>query len=211
MKKDLSVSLAKANLYGLMILPLVALLFILYIGVWGSERFLDGSVVMFGKLMYFMLILIIGIIIHELMHGVSWSYFGKKPLHAIKFGFHLKTLTPYAHCKEPLEVRAYRTGVIVPGFVLGILPSMIGIVTGNAWILVFGLLFTFASGGDLLVLWLIRKVKAEEFVQDHPTKAGCYVIEATVPEARRQKAEGRRQKAKGKRQKAKGKRQKSES
>ena len=44
-------------------------------------------------------------------------------------------------------------------------------------IMIFGLLFTLASGGDLLILWLIRKVKPGEFVQDHPTRAGCYVIE----------------------------------
>ena len=180
MKKDLSVSMAKANLYGLMVLPLVVLQSILYLGVWGSERFLEGIVIVSGKLMYFILILIIGIIIHELMHGVSWSYFGKKPLNAIKFGFQLKALTPYAHCKEPLEVRAYRRGALMPGFVLGILPSVIGIITGNGWIMTFGLLFTLASGGDLLILWLIRKVKAGEFVQDHPTRAGCYVIEATA-------------------------------
>jgi len=180
MKRDLSVSMAKANLYGLMVLPLVVLQSILYLGVWGSERFFDGLAIMFGKLVYFMLIFIAGTILHELIHEVSWSYFGKKPLNAIKFGFRLKALTPYAHCKEPLGVRAYRTGALMPGFVLGILPSGIGIITGNGWIMIFGLLFTLASGGDLLVLWLIRKVKAGELVQDHPTKAGCYVIEATA-------------------------------
>ena len=179
MKKDFSVSMAKANLYGLMILPVVVVLSVLYIGVWGPERLLDGMAP-FEKLMYLILILLIGTILHELIHGVSWSYFGKKPFHAIKFGFQLKALTPYAHCKELLELRAYRIGALMPGFVLGILPSTIGIVTGNGRIMIFGLLFTLGSGGDLLILWLIRKVHAGEFVQDHPTRAGCYVIEASA-------------------------------
>jgi hypothetical protein len=181
MKKDFSVSMAKANLYGLMILPVVVFLSMFYIGVWGFERLLDGMVT-FEK-MYLILILLMGAILHELIHGVSWSYFGKKPFHAIKFGFQLKALTPYAHCKEPLELRAYRIGALMPGFVLGILPSTIGIVTGDGWIMIFGLLFTLGSGGDLLILWLIRKVHAGEFVQDHPTRAGCYVIEATASES----------------------------
>ena len=179
LKQDLSVSMAKANLCGLMILPVVVLLSVLYIGVWGPERLLVGMVT-FRELIYFVLTILAGTILHELIHGVSWSYFGKKPFHAIKFGFQLKALTPYAHCREALKVRAYRIGALMPGLVLGILPSTIGIVTGNRWLMIFGLLFTLGSGGDLLILWLIRKVHAGEFVEDHPTRAGCYVIEATA-------------------------------
>lgn len=52
----------------------------------------------------------------------------------------------------------YRLGAAIPGVVLGLLPSLVGIVTGNAPIMLFGLFFTFAAGGDALVLWLIRKV-----------------------------------------------------
>jgi len=61
--------------------------------------------------------------------------------------------------------------------VLGLLPSLVGIVTGNAPIMLFGLFFTFAAGGDALVLWLIRKVDPNALVEDHPTNAGCYVLE----------------------------------
>ena len=65
----------------------------------------------------------------------------------------------------------------MPGLVVGLLPSLVGIATGNGWIMLFGLFFTFAAGGDLLVLWLIRKVDAKVLVEDHPTNAGCYVYE----------------------------------
>jgi hypothetical protein len=34
-----------------------------------------------------------------------------------------------------------------------------------------------AAGGDLMVLWLIRGVRRGQFVQDHPTQVGCYLIE----------------------------------
>lgn len=35
-----------------------------------------------------------------------------------------------------------------------------------------------SAGGDWLILWLIRNVKAGSLVEDHPSKAGCYVLEA---------------------------------
>jgi hypothetical protein len=41
----------------------------------------------------------------------------------------------------------------------------------------FGLLFTFAAGGDALVLWLLRGVAPHRLVEDHPTRAGCFVWE----------------------------------
>jgi hypothetical protein len=41
----------------------------------------------------------------------------------------------------------------------------------------FGLLYTTAAGGDFLVLWILRNIKPNTLVEDHPTNAGCYIIE----------------------------------
>ena len=65
----------------------------------------------------------------------------------------------------------------MPGIILGFLPAFIGIITGNAAIFVFGLSSVFFTGGDILILWLIRNVKTGSLVEDHPTRAGCYVID----------------------------------
>jgi hypothetical protein len=121
---------------------------------------------------------ILGIVVHELIHGMSWVIFGRKPFSAIKFGFQWKTLTPYAHLKEPVEVNVYRIGAFMPGFLLGILPYTLSVLSGSGDLFWFGLLYTLAAGGDFLILWLIRHVKAGTLVEDHPTRAGCYVLEA---------------------------------
>ncbi|HEX5807060.1 MAG TPA: DUF3267 domain-containing protein, partial [Anaerolineales bacterium] len=115
---------------------------------------------------------------HELIHGISWVLFGHKPFSSVKFGFQWKTLTPYAHLKEPVKVNAYRLGAFLPGFVLGILVYSLSLVLGDGNLFLFGLLHTAAAGGDWLVLWLLRKVKSGTLVEDHPTHAGCYVIES---------------------------------
>jgi hypothetical protein len=86
------------------------------------------------------------------------------------------TITPYTHCKEPMEIGAYKLGVSMPGLLLGVLPAIFGILTSNGLILTFGLIFVLAVGGDILILWLLRKVRAGVLVKDHPTRIGCYVI-----------------------------------
>jgi len=102
---------------------------------------------------------------------------GGKDFSAVKFGFQWKTLTPYAHLKEPMEVNVYRISILMPGLLLGILPYLLSLLRADANLFWFSLIHTSAAGGDFLILWLIRNVKAGSLVEDHPTNAGCYVIE----------------------------------
>jgi hypothetical protein len=107
----------------------------------------------------------------------AWALFAKKPLSVFKLGFQWKSITPYAHCKEPMDIQPYRVGSFAPGLLLGILPWMASLFTGDILLFLFGLLYTIAAGGDFLILWIIRNVKPGTLVEDHPTNAGCYVFE----------------------------------
>jgi len=177
-KQDLSISMTKAGIYSLMIsIPLGGIFALFFIARWGNEQFQNGFDLLFRNFFYFLFVFAIGVIVHEFIHGITWMYFGKKPLKAIQFGFQVKTFTPFAHCKEPLSVNAYRIGTLMPGVLLGLLPALIGIANGNAWLLAFGILFITAAGGDFLILWLIRNVSTDKLVEDHPTQAGCYVFD----------------------------------
>lgn len=173
-KRDLSISIGKATLWSIVFsLPPAFLLLYLYDWRWNT----NGKIYPLNFILIFAAMVVLGSILHELIHGFTWAYFGHKPLNAIKFGFQWKTLTPYAHCREPMEVQAYRLGGVMPLLVMGILPSLIGIGIGNGWIMFFGFLFTIGAGGDMLVLWLIRDVRSGQLVEDHPTQIGCYLIE----------------------------------
>lgn len=177
-RRDLSVSMAEANIYALVAtLPPAALIIAGYSLLWGAESLGRGALALFGNVLLFLVILLVGIVVHELIHGLAWAIAGRKPLRAIRFGVQWKTLTPYAHCTEPLEVRAYRIGALMPGLILGIIPAIAGVVSGDGFLAAFGLFFTLAAGGDLLILWLIRNVRPGTLVEDHPERAGCYVIE----------------------------------
>ncbi len=172
-KRDLSISMERANIVVLFIsIPVVILQFALFSFLHGPEK-MEST----WNFILLLALIVIGVLVHELIHGITWAIFGHKPFSAIKYGFQTKTLTPYAHLKEPVEVNAYRIGAFMPGLVLGIFTYVISLVLGDGNLFWFSLVHTSASGGDWLILWLIRHVKAGTLVEDHPSNAGCYVIE----------------------------------
>ncbi len=178
-KRDLSISMAKANLYGILLLiPGATVLAVPYILLWGWSAFGDAWRTISDNLLLALAILAVGVVVHEIIHGLAWRIFGKKPREAITYGFQLKTLTPYAHCTEPMAASAYRLGAAMPGLTLGIIPWLTSLVTGDGPMLLFGLVFTLAALGDAMILWLLRSVAPDVQVIDHPTRAGCYVVES---------------------------------
>ncbi len=124
------------------------------------------------------LLIVLGAIVgHEALHAIGWKFFGRLPWSALRFGVDWKTLSPYCHAKAPMRVSAYRIGAILPGLLIGFLPLMLSLVTGNApWVL-FGAFMTSAAVGDLYVLWIIRHLSPNAWVIDHDSHAGCYVFQ----------------------------------
>lgn len=173
-KRDLSVSMERANVIVIFSsIPVIILQFAMFLMLHGTDRLRPV-----GSPVLLIIAVLLGIVIHEWIHGFSWMIFGGKSFSAIRFGFQWKTVTPYAHLMEPVEVNAYRLGAFMPGFILGILTYVLSLVLGNGDLFWFSLLHTSASGGDWLILWLIRNIKSGVLVEDHPTQAGCYVLEA---------------------------------
>jgi hypothetical protein len=178
-KKDLSISMVKANILAMTLIIPIIFLAGLYLVFWGVENSLgELRSLRLGINIFWIIIAVFpGVIVHELLHGFAWMYYAGMNTRQIKFGFKWKTLTPYAHCTEPMEVSAYRKGAAAPAVILGLIPYLIGLISGNLIITLYGLFFCFAAGGDVLILWLIRNVEKGKMVEDHPTQAGCYVID----------------------------------
>ena len=76
-----------------------------------------------------------------------------------------------------MDIFPYRIGSLAPGLILGVIPWLISLFNGDVLLFFFGLAYTSAAGGDFLILWLLRKVKRNSLVEDHPTNAGCYIFE----------------------------------
>ena len=172
-KRDVSIPMGDASAQAFIIaLPMAVIqliVFALLHGLLFSRK--DAYVNLFTVMLFF------GIFLHEAIHLIAWLLSTGKPMSAFKMGFYWKALTPYAHCREIMDIHSYRIGSVAPGIVLGILPWLISLITGSHLLCLYGVLYTAAASGDFLALWLLRFVKAGTLVEDHPSKLGCYVIE----------------------------------
>jgi hypothetical protein len=190
---EITLSVRKTYLYSLyLLIPLIVLFCIPYAAIWGIDligywklkiNLLKGNFVLlnfayiiFRYLFWTIIVLIAGIFMHELLHGLVWVFFARKVFRSLSFGIMKPDFAPYIHCRDPLPVNAYRTGIVMPGIILGILPMLAGIITGDFKIFIFGFFFTWAASGDFIILWMIRHLQSGEIVQDHPELVGCIII-----------------------------------
>ncbi|MBN1145206.1 MAG: DUF3267 domain-containing protein [Bacteroidales bacterium] len=184
-KEKLTIDIVRANIYGIAIMFPIALIYgIPYFLLWKEQFTIDslkntldnthpaGVFIGFSSLI---IIMIAGIILHELIHGITWALFASKGFKSIRFGVLWKMLTPYCHCKEPLKVRHYILGAIMPAIILGIIPAVIALFTGSFGLLLFALLFTISAIGDFMIINLLRKERMDDLAEDHPSEAGCYI------------------------------------
>lgn len=184
-KEKLTIDLVWANVFGFLLMIPITLIFGLpYYFIWGKDLNIEhlksiinsitpGIISGIGLTLF--IISLLGIITHELIHGITWSRFTLNGFKSMKFGVLWKMLTPYCHCKEPLKVKHYIIGAIMPAIILGFIPAIVAVVIGNLGLLVFGIFFTIAACGDFLIINLIRKENMNSWVQDHPSEAGCFV------------------------------------
>ncbi|PKV63197.1 putative zincin peptidase [Pontibacter ramchanderi] len=184
-KTELSMTAAEANVRAVtFIVPIMLLYGVAYWVVW-PEQFSTQHIRQLAETQQKLLLLspfvlllvfVVGAAVHELLHGLTWAAFCRDGFRSIKFGVHWKMLTPYCHCKEVLPLRHYALGGMMPGLVMGLLPALAGIAMGHFLLFLFGLFFSMAAAGDLLILWMLRHQQSSDLVQDHPDKIGCYVL-----------------------------------
>jgi hypothetical protein len=182
---EFTLSAGMANAKALVFVILILLIYIpLYLIVWPEQFTFSNLTVLLATYKTWILfspailltVFIVGALLHEMLHGFTWAFFCKDGLKSIRYGIHWKLLTPYCHCKETLPLSAYVLGGIMPGLVMGVLPAILGLLTGKLLLFLFGLFFSIAASGDLLVLWMLRNQSKEDLVQDHPDKIGCFVF-----------------------------------
>lgn len=174
---EIATSVGKAQLLSLPVsAAIVVVLAVPYWLLHGGEQ-LGQISHFFENWPSFLMVIALGVIIHEALHGLTWAISDNGSLKNVKFGFQLKTVTPYAHIAEPIPARTYRLGAAMPLIVLGLIPYLISMTIANGWLLGFSLLFSVAAAGDILLLWLTRHVEPGRLLQDHPSKMGCTVVE----------------------------------
>ncbi len=174
---ELTVSIVKANIFAVVLLiPLLIAgggLFFL------RNQSMSGGLGKMNPLLFAALFFAM-IVVHELIHGLSWSLFAENHWKDIEFGFMKQYLTPYCTCGVPLKKGAYIFGTLMPLVLLGILPMIAGILADNLGLLLLGVILADAAAGDILIVWKILRYRSEAgtiVYIDHPTQAGGVIFE----------------------------------
>lgn len=175
--RKVAIDIVKANIFAIAILVVCAVLLLVpFFMIWKSAPIERMSVSSIGAGVFFVA-LIVGIVVHELIHGITWACFAKSGWRSISFGVMWKMLTPYCHCNEPMRIRGYMLGALMPCIVVGVVPAIVALAIGNLPLLIWGLIFIASAAGDLWMAWLLTKENPRSLVLDHPSEAGFYVID----------------------------------
>ena len=176
--KELTCSIIKANTLGILYAAIVAAPFL--IAYFCMDLPMPGEDTSWQPIVLFVLFML-SFVVHELIHGITWSIGAGGFKENIEFGFIAAALTPYCTCKVPMKKGWYLIGSVMPCFLLGIVPCIVALVIGNFFVMVFGALGILGGGGDLLVCQMIlchkSNGKKDQLYLDHPTKIGLALFE----------------------------------
>ncbi len=176
-KKDLTVGVVKANVVALFLpLPFAALACTAYsrANPTGAGA-ADVSSGIWGIPFMYLAAIIILIVLHELLHGITWAVFAKNHFRSIDFGVSWKMITPYCTCSEPLKKWQYLLGSAMPTLILGYGLTAVAAACSSFPLLVLAVLMIFGGGGDIFIIlkMLMFVPEAEDVVYyDHPYECG---------------------------------------
>jgi len=174
------INIVWANVYGFIVFFSALMIFgIPYFYLWtakGKDYFkifpsIENIII---KFFFFITMFLVGIILHEIIHGFVFAMKAKNKFKSIKFGImpKEKLFSPYCHCMEIVKINHYRISAIMPTLILGIIPATFSIMFGSFVMFLLGSVFISAGSGDLLMIIKMRKEKNNALIYDLPNEAG---------------------------------------
>lgn len=177
--RKVAINIVKANVFGVIIMVISAIVFLAtFFLIWKDKKPVSELFGGFGDWSIAFILVIVGIVVHELIHGATWACFVKSGWKSIRFGVMWKLLTPYCHCNEPMKIHTYMLGAMMPCIILGIIPAIASLFIGSLPMLVWGVFFIAAAAGDIWMTWLLTKEDSKSLVLDHPSEAGFYILDS---------------------------------
>ena len=169
-----TISLVWGNVLAVLLIALAASVgFALMYVLWGGIHFNPMGMLLFSAGM------LIGIVVHELVHGITWLVMLKKSFSHLSFGF-MKGCA-YCHIDVPMEKRSSVVGALMPLLLTGLLPWLAGIVA-NSWVwMMIGAVMIGGAAGDIMIVRALRHEASSTLVYDHPSDIGCYVYHKEQP------------------------------
>ncbi|WP_397536683.1 DUF3267 domain-containing protein [Rummeliibacillus pycnus] len=129
-------------------------------------------------LLYFLLFIILYIVLivlHECCHLLGFILFGKVPFSSLKYGVNLKIGVAYATTTELLSNKAMRKALLLPFWLTGVIPAVIGFVMNSKLWLILGAWLIAGAIGDFIMYIKLRKYPKHYLVRDDPNLPKLYV------------------------------------
>lgn len=136
------------------------------------EFFLSWSYVLIFIIGYIILI-----ILHEISHLIGFMVFANVPFRSLEFGFNLKLGIAYATTNELVQSKSMKRVLILPFWVTGALPTLIGLVFNNSILVLLGAWLIAGATGDFAMYKELRKVSNDAWIKDDPELPKLYVYE----------------------------------
>lgn len=178
-RHNLMIGITAANTIGILItVPFIAVFAWIYLTV-NPVNSINFTVA--GPLLFLLLFFAL-IVLHELIHGITWSFFTENRMKDIEFGVIWKYLTPYCTCRKPLKRGQYIIGILMPAIILGFIPAIVSIIAGSLFLLAIAELMIMSGGGDFLIIakvLMYRRQSRDTLFRDHPYEAGLVVFDKT--------------------------------
>lgn len=169
LEKDVTFTAKKASVMGILYsIPFIVILGFIYRYFLIDRAHLTEIT---GSSFYLMFIgvVIISVFIHEVLHGIGWSFSSGNGWQAVRFN--INALMPSCACKSPLKKQPYLIGVLFPLCVLGTASTIfLFVYPGTVSILTMFVNFV-AAGADLITASNVLK-ETDSLIVDHQTEAG---------------------------------------
>ena len=166
-------SVAKEGFY-FTILPLIILLpihFYLVGGLYFSFTLIGNLLLFFGYLGL--------IVLHEFFHLLGFRIFSNVPWKWMKVGVDLKLGIAYATTDKPMSNYSIRKALLLPFWMTGILPAVIGLYFNSAVLIILSAFLIGGAAGDFAMYRELKKLPDDWLIQDDPKLPRLYVYKPT--------------------------------
>lgn len=109
-------------------------------------------------------IFIVGFVIHEGIHYVLSYIYSGKDKSSVVFGSDSNYLKTYCYTTKALTIKQYRTQLLLPLLVTGVIPYLIGIIIGSFHMVIACSCLIAMCGVDVRLLLMFRKEKSDSYI-----------------------------------------------
>lgn len=110
------------------------------------------------------------IVLHEFFHLLGFRIFSKVPWRNMKVGVNLRLGIAYATTPQLMTNREIRKSLLLPFWMTGILPAVIGLYIDSNMLIILAALLIGGAAGDFSMYRQLKKLPDDWLIKDHPTK-----------------------------------------